>query len=403
MKRWTTALACALALGLVPAALAQEEVGRVETLPPVGDHWVWVNDLLLAHSLLFDGDSGEVLGSIDAFSSISPKPPLYSEARGEFYSVEIDYSRGLRGVRTDFVTIHDARTLEVKGEIVFPTRAAESATSIAYTALLDGDRFLAVFSQFPNAAVAILDLAERRFVGDVPLAGCAGIYPVAERRFLSLCGDGTVLQVGLDAEGRVQSTLSSEAFFEAVEDPAMLAGVRLGSRWLFTSFTGKVFDVEGTAEPPVVSEWSLVDEAQAGDGWRPGGKQHMALHRAEGLLYVVFHQGKASTHKDPGREIWVFDLESRERTARLSVPNLTAAFLGQTLGVEDGGFLDWLLGALLPDEGAHSIAVTQDASPLLFARNASMGVVAVLDARSGDHLRDLTEVGLVGNRLEVLR
>jgi hypothetical protein len=111
------------------------------------------------------------------------------------------------------------------------------------------------------------------------------------------------------------------------------------------------------------------------------------------------HRGGRGSHKAPGPEIWVYDLARRERVDRFEVPNLTAAFLGPMMQVEPGGLVSWGLRRLLPSTGAHSLAVTQDAEPLLFARSAELGAVAVLDARTGEHLRDLSEAGLAGPTL----
>jgi methylamine dehydrogenase heavy chain len=149
----------------------------------------------------------------------------------------------------------------------------------------------------------------------------------------------------------------------------------------------------------VTAAWPLVGK---GETWRPGGLQHVALHRASGRLYVVVHEGGPGSHKDPGPEVWVFDVGKRERVGRFAMPNFTAAFLAATLGVGEG-LVSWLLHRLLPGGGAHAIAVTQDDAPLLFARNADLGVVAVLDARTGEHVRNLDEAGLAGPTLEVPR
>jgi methylamine dehydrogenase heavy chain len=374
------ALLIAAALAAWPAGAIERETGSVATLPPVGSHWVWVPDAFLAHSLLFDGDDGEVLATIDAGTTSSPKPPLFSPERGEFYSVEIDYSRGRRGDRLDFVTIYDAESLEVIGEVILPTKTSESAASIGYAALLDGGRFLAAFNQFPATSVSIVDLEARSFVGEIPIAGCAGVYATGPRSFGSLCGDGTVLSVALDDAGRVLGRSSSEPFFDAVDDPVMMAGVRLGRRWMYVSFEGVLHDVDFGASPPRVSGWPLIGEADRDEGWRPGGRQLLALHRATQRLYALVHRGGPGTHKDPGPEVWIFDLSKRERVDRFRMLHL----------ILDGG-------------GAHTIAVTQDASPLLFARNADVGVVAVLDARTGEPLRYLEEAGFAGMRLEVPR
>ncbi|MDJ0869845.1 MAG: amine dehydrogenase large subunit, partial [Myxococcota bacterium] len=365
-------------------------------------HAVWVPDRLFAHSKLFDGDSGEMLGAIDGGVSITPKPPLLARGRGELYSVDIVYSRGRRGARSDFVTIYDARTLGVTGEIPLPTRTAESNASLAHAELLDGERFLGVFNQFPNTSVSVVDLGSRRFVEEILLTGCAGVFPVDSRRFASLCGDGTAALVTLDETGRKADLTRTERFFDVVTDPVAMSAARDGARWLFVSFEGQVHEVDfGAAPPRVAPPWSLLDDADRAQGWRPGGLQYVALHRGSGRLYTVQHRGGPGSHKDAGPEIWVHDVATRERVDRFAVPNLTAGFLGPLMGLERDGWGDWLLRGLLPDEGAHTIAVTQDAEPLLFARNAQLGVVAVLDARSGEHLRDLEEAGLAGPTLRV--
>lgn len=73
----------ALAQGLAEA-IEPDEHDLVATLPPVGEYWVWVMDRMFRHNALFDGDSGEMLGSIAGGTTMTPKPPLYSEALGEF-------------------------------------------------------------------------------------------------------------------------------------------------------------------------------------------------------------------------------------------------------------------------------------------------------------------------------
>ncbi|HPG28095.1 MAG TPA: amine dehydrogenase large subunit, partial [Myxococcota bacterium] len=177
-----------------PASSDALERPSIATLPPLGDHWVWVPDRLLEHSLLFDGDDGRVLGMIDSPGLLTPQAPLVSRDRKEIYSVDVDYARGRRGKRSDFVTVYDLETMKVKGEIDFPTRAGSGNTAIAYSALV-GPRFLAVFNQFPASSVSIIDLERRRFVGEIGIAGCSGVYPVDELRFATLCGNGATAVV----------------------------------------------------------------------------------------------------------------------------------------------------------------------------------------------------------------
>lgn len=397
-------------VGIAPPVGAQGplEVAGVATIPPVGErgaHWVWIPDRLLQHSILFDGDTGEVLGMIDSAASLTPKPPVL--ARGRFHSADIAYSRGLRGERVDFVSSYDARTLAYADEILLPTRAGQSNASLAYfESLADADgadaRFLAIFNQFPTVSVSIVDLEARRFVTEIPVAGCAGVYPVDRFRFATLCGDGTAALVSLDGQGRRAEMVASGRFFDPVEDPAFMAAGRDGARWTFVTFAGEARSVDFSDGRPRVGEpWSLASESERAAGWRPGGLQHVAVHPDSDRLFVVMHRGEAGSHKQAGPEIWVFDLNERQRVARFEVPNLTAAFLADMMQVEPGSWTETALHWLVPSEGAHTIAVTRDDDPVLFVRNAMMGAVAVLDARTGATRRFLSETGLTGPTLRV--
>jgi methylamine dehydrogenase heavy chain len=386
------------------AASPSPETGEhpsVATLPPPGAHWLWVPDRLLAHSLLFDGDSGDVLGMVDSPGLLTPQAPLVSTVRGEVYSVDVGYTRGLRGERTDFITIYDLASLAYKDEIVFPTRAATGNTSIAYSAMI-GPRFLAVFNQFPATSVSILDLDARRFVGEIGVSGCAGIYPIDDRRFATLCGDGTVGIVEIDDEGHQKSFSHSAKFFDTIEDPVFMAGARNAERWTFVSFEGMVHTIDFSgSEAQILPAWSLLGEDEAGSNWRPGGLQLVALHAPTNRLFVVMHEGGPGSHKDAGPEIWVHDLDSHERLERIEAPGLAAAFLGDQMGLDRESFAATLLGWILPTDTVHSIAVSQDASPLLFVRNAELGAVGVIDPDGGRTLRILGEAGLFGPTLRV--
>ncbi len=394
----------AIAVGVAAPALAAAadpvEQAGVATLPPqIGAHWVWVPDRLLQHSILFDGDSGDVLGMIDSAASLTPKAPVH--AGGRFYSADIAYSRGTRGERIDFVSLYDARTLAYEDEILLPTQMGQSNASFPYAELL-GERFFAIFNQFPNISVSIVDLEKKRFVEEIVIAGCSGIYPVDGRHFAILCGDGTTALVTLDEDGHKTGMTPSDRFFDPVEDPVFMAGGRDGASWTFVSFEGVVYTVDFESGAPVVGPgWSLLDDADRSQKWRPGGLQHVALHAPTNRLFVAMHQGGAGSHKQAGPEIWVFDVTEKKRVARFEPPNLTAAFLSGMMRLEPGSFVESLMSWILPSDGVHTIVVSQDDAPLLFARNAQLGAVAVMDATTGETLRILTEAGLAGPTLRV--
>ena len=82
------------------------------------------------------------------------------------------------------------------------------------------------------------------------------------------------------------------------------------------------------------------------------------------------HQGGEGTHKDPGSEVWVFDVAQgkRLRTMPLASP-------------------------------AGSIQVTEDARPLLLTAFIGSHDLEVYDALSGRHLRTVSAIGLTPTTL----
>ena len=397
------ALAALVCAGSAAAQVPAERVGDVAKIPSeMGAHWIWASDQVLGRSALFDADSGRMLGMVDGGEGVTPLRPLISRARHEVYVVETVYSRGHRGTRTDLVTIYDASTLDVKGEVVIPPERADNGNGAWTSALLDGDRFLVVFNQSPGMSVTVVDLEQRRVAGKLATGGCALVLPVGPRRFGMLCGDGTALAVELDDAGREKDRSRSGVFFDPTRDPLTEKGVRNGHVWLFASFEGQLQPIDFAATPPAPAQpWPLFDAAEQSAGWRIGGIEHLALHEKSGRLYSVVHQGGPGTHKDAGPEVWVYDVAQKKCVQRIEVGNLTAAFLRPQLGIEPGGVVDWLLKHVLPNPGADAVAVTQDETPLLFAGERQSGAVGVYDARSGAHLRDIEEVGIGGGLLVV--
>ena len=381
----------------VAPAQATEPLGQVATLPAhAGPHWVWVSDILLKRSALIDADGGRFLGMLPGGSGILA--PLRSRDGREIYQVETYYARGTRGARTDVVSIADAITLQPIGEVVIPPKRAEHTSWVAGSALSDDGRFLAVSNMNPGTSLSIVDVAERRFAGEIETPGCTLAYAAGPRRFLSLCADGTALVVTLDERGGEASKTRTERWFDPQQDPITEKAARRGDQWFFVSFEGIVHAIDVSGDTLRFADpWPLLSDADRRESWRFGGMQQLALHQPTGRLYALMHQGGADSHKAPGTEVFVYDVDKRERVQRIALRNQTASFLLQRFGMPPGGAVDWLLQRALPNEGVSRIAVTQDDAPVLLAVTAFPATLAVYDARSGVYLRDVSEVGIAAN------
>jgi methylamine dehydrogenase heavy chain len=400
----------ALLLGLAAAAAPAgsgagaeafpEPTGRVLALPAApGPHWIWLGDQLLHRAALFDGDSGRLLGMIPGGRGIIA--PQRSHDGREIYTAETYYSRGTRGARTDLVSITDATTLQPLGEVEIPPKRSEHTSWVGGSALSDDGRLFAVFNLDPATSLSIVDVAERRLLGEVEIPGCALVYPAGPRRFLSLCADGTALTTSVGTDGGFVRT-RSDRFFDPAADPVTEKAVRSGDTWLFVSFAGVVHPVDVAGPSLRFGEtWPLLDDADREASWRPGGMQPFALHAPSGHLYALMHQGGTDTHKDPGVEVWVYDVATHARMQRIRLRNPVASFLLGQLSIPSDGWIDWLLQHAMPSHGVDRIAVTEDPEPLLFAATTFPATLTVYDARSGAHLRDVRDAAIAGALLQV--
>lgn len=399
-------VAPALALLLAAAARAEVPVdpaGRVESLrAPLAPHLVWASDTLLRRIALADLDSGEFLGAIDGGYGITTA--LFARSRPEIYVPATHYSRGTRGERTDVLAIHDALSLAPAGEVEIPARRAINQLPSANAALSDDDRFALVFNMTPATSVSVVDLEQRAFAAEIPIPGCGLVYTAGPRRFFSPCADGALLVVTLDPDGREASKARTPPFFDPKRDPVTEKAVRRGDEWLFASFEGRLHavDVSGPAlrfaEP-----WDLFTAEERAESWRIGGHQQLAVHAPTGRLYALVHRGPPDTHKEPGEELWVYDLAARRRVQRIELRSPGITYLGVPL--DPGPYLFWPFDGLYERSlrwaglAAGGIAVTQDERPLLVTGAEFSGSLAIYDALSGEFLRrvapgNMTTLGL---------
>lgn len=375
-RQWFASLVAALALGAAGAPVRADlpadvgsEAPPAATLPtPPSKHWVWVNDFVFPHmsdgmAYLVDGDSGRYLGTLSTGFGFAR---LVLPRDGKLiYSPETYFSRGTRGTRTDVVTIYDAATLKPQGEIQIPPKRASNIPNIGNAELTDDDRFLLVYNFNPAQSISVVDMASRTFAGEIETPGCALAYPTGPRTFFSVCADGGLLSVQLDDAGKVARQSRIEPLFDVAHDPVTEKPVRGGDTWYFISFAGKVQTVRNGASGLKAGDcWWLSTKAERAQGWRPGGVQQLAFHAGQKRLYAIMHQGPLETHKDPGKSIWVADVTTHQRVARITTRRLSSA-----------------------------IQLSKDDRPLLFSAFIEGNVLDVYDPLSGKLLRSVKEVG----------
>ncbi|MCC7546693.1 MAG: DUF1513 domain-containing protein [Burkholderiales bacterium] len=327
---WRTALAVSAALTVAVGTQAAEFTPEEVTVAPAitAKNRVYVMDIAINHIAdgklhVVDGDS---LGYLGVIGTGFIGQVIQSRDRKDLYVATGYLSRGQRGERADIVEVWDADTLQFKYEIPISDKRAMALNYEGLLALSANGRWLYVQNSTPATSVTVVDMQNRKMVGEIAMPGCWAIYPVQSNpnRFASLCGDGTIATVTLDDSGNLASRANSQKMFDADADAWFMQGEQDGDLYYFVSFKGNLAAVNVAGDTArVEGTWPLVRGADTKKNWRPGGYQVLAI--ANGRIYVPMHTGGTEgSHKNPANEIWAIDLASKKRVARLPGHNAVA-------------------------------------------------------------------------------
>ena len=328
----------------------------VLNLPPATPYRLYLSDMAISHFvdsklMIIDGESLNVVGHVAlGMTGHATLTPDHSEIL-----VSTAYMTKLnRGERIGEMDVYDASTLKLKAEISVPPKHSQSMPYRGAIRVSADGRFAMMQNATPASSVTVVDRVAGKFVVEIPTPGCWMIYvpESVSDRFSTLCGDGTMLTVKLDAEGKPLERKKSAKFFDADDDALFASGAQAGDNYTFVSFKGNVQTVNVAGDTAVAgAPWPLVTAAEAKAGWRPGGYQPVALHDKSGRIYVGMHpKGKEGSHKLAAKEIWAFDAASKKRVARV------------------------------PGHHSTLVAVSRGDAPKLFAYSTDKSTLAVFEA-----------------------
>lgn len=334
--RWALYAALAASAGLARADLPVEELKGGTRLPPATQHRLYVMDAVFNHLVdsrvnIYDGDTMKFLGLVP--TSFNGHMTVSADGK-DIYVMTTYYERLNRGKRTDVVEAWDAETLTPKFEVPIPQKRAQALNYRNYLRQSTDGGLLLVQNATPASSVTVVDLKTRQFADEVTAAaGCWSIIvlPSRPRSFASICGDGALLTVDLDQAGKPMGQQRSQPMFEPEKDPIFTHTENLGNTFYFVSYNGNVYSADFSGKDAVFGKpWSLLDASGKDQGWRPGGYNLLAVNQASKRLYVGMHpNGAEGSHKTPAAEIWVYDLATRKRVARVPGKNALSMSVSQ--------------------------------------------------------------------------
>jgi methylamine dehydrogenase heavy chain len=312
-----------LGLNSARADLPAGTIGQTVLAFPPEAHRAFVIDVefdsfVAGRVTVVDPDQKRILGMVPTGFAA---PSTLSHDKKTLYSADIWYSRGTRGTRTDVLTAWDSSTLSPAWEVLIPNKRAESLTQRYALKPSGDDKFVYVYNFTPSTSVTVVDTQAKAVATEIAIPGCVLNYPIGNRRFASLCGDGSLQVVTLNDQGQ-ETARSRTPFFDPNAEKLVERAVNVGDTYYFTTTTGTVWPVDFAGDAPkILPSWSLVTDEEKKAGWAPGGWQLMAVAPKLDRLYVLMHDAhEAMKWEDPSPLIWAFDLKTHKKVATLEAP-----------------------------------------------------------------------------------
>jgi aralkylamine dehydrogenase heavy chain/methylamine dehydrogenase heavy chain len=248
---------------------------------------------------------------------------LLSKDGKQIYVATTYFERITRGKRSDVIEVWDNEKLSFVREIKIPAKRAGALNYDGIFRQTENGHFILVQNATPATSVSVVDMRKNVFISEITAtAGCWSIIPVPGKpqSFTTICGDGTLLTITLGDDGKVASQSRSKPMFSVNDDPIFITPGRLRDALVFVSFHGNVYTARSQNNDSMKFEpvWSLLDDADRAQRWLPGGYNLLAVEPKSERLYILMHRnGTEGSHKNPADEIWVYDLKTRKRVARV--------------------------------------------------------------------------------------
>ena len=318
------ALAALAAHGPALAAAPEPEESMVKTLEAPKASWVFIQrGFVLPGTVIYDTATGKYVAQVE--TPILGDLAIDPEGK-HYYSAETTWTRRIHGTRQDYISVYDASTLKLEGDIDIPGRILVGGREHNFI-VSDDAKTGYIYNFSPISSVNVVDLAKRKLTGSFELPGCADLILNPGVGLAALCSDGTMASIKLT--GAKADITRTDKFFDATNDPIFdnVQYDKAKGQVVMMTYTGQIMTAKLGAMPTVSAPFSIQEAAGLRKGetkpldvnWYPGGGQPMALHRASGQLFVLMHTGEYWTHKDSGTEIWDVDLATKKVVKRFAI------------------------------------------------------------------------------------
>jgi len=302
--------------------VTQDEV-TIAKLPPPDTRRVYVDDArafeAFTQQFVIDGNTARYAGTLD--TGLLPVP-VTSPDGSKLYVADTHYSDYSYGTRNDLIRIYDPRTLTQTGEIDIPEGRFLAMAVTSYTHISPDGKYLVFYQFVPTNGVGVVDLEAGKFLGTLDTAQCVYAFPATNRRVVTACRDGSLLQVTFDENGKEVKKTTTKPFHDPIKEPTFddVAFDPQTGKLFFISLWGTVYPVDISGDQPEIGQsWDLLTEQERKAGYLPGGWQVSAYDPKTKRLYVLMDERAKWSQHSESNYVWIYDTTNGKRVGEINL------------------------------------------------------------------------------------
>src|SRR5690606_2548405 len=133
-------------------------------------------------------------------------------------------------------------------------------------------KFIVLQNATPAVSTTVVDVGKGQATEEITAtAGCWSVIPKPNKphSFMTICGDGALLSLDLDENGKLAGQSRSQTMFDVAKDPIFIAPALEETQVHFVSYNGNVYTADfSNDDMRFEPAWSLLDEQDKAQGWR---------------------------------------------------------------------------------------------------------------------------------------
>jgi len=152
---------------------------------------------------------------------------------------------------------------------------------------------------------------EPQYRGRIETSGCAEVLSAGQRRFVSVCSDGSMMTTNSTKMAGDGAKSHCQPFFDIEKDPVFGVPARVGDDAYFDQLPWDGLPMGLGSNRPNRASLVVAEREPEEGGWLPGGYQPLWATPPKACCRPDASGRRRLDAQNPGAEVWVYDVKGQ--------------------------------------------------------------------------------------------